>query len=263
MNYYKITNQREVHNYMRYKDGLNVDVLPFNPTGDCQSGGIYFASTDILAFLDYGPWIRKVIIPEGETIYENPSTLDNPKKYKSHSVFLEPRRRVNAGVIKKLIEEGANIHAGNDNVLKWASAYGHLDIVKFLVEKGADIHTRNDLPLCLASESGHLNIVKFLVEKGADIHASDDYSLKSASFYGHLNVVKFLVEKQVDIHAEDDYAFRLASKKGHLNIVRFLIEKGADIHAKDGYALKWARTFNHLNVVKFLEKIYKIKNELL
>ena len=233
MNYYKITNQREVHNYMRYKDGLNVDVLPFNPTGDCQSGGIYFASTDILAFLDYGPWIRKVIIPEGETIYENPSTLDNPKKYKSHSVFLEPRRRVNAGVIKKLIEEGANIHAGNDNVLKWASKNGYLDVIKFLEAKGLYIHTCNDSALYFASE------------------------------YGHLNVVKFLVEKQVDIHAEDDYAFRLASKKGHLNIVRFLIEKGADIHAKDGYALKWARTFNHLNVVKFLEKIYKIKNELL
>lgn len=51
---------------MQYRDGLNEDVLPFNPNGDCEAGGIYFAREDILAFLDRKQWIREVTLPEGE-----------------------------------------------------------------------------------------------------------------------------------------------------------------------------------------------------
>ena len=51
MKYYKITNEEETHNNLKYKTGLNVDPLPFNPEGDCIKGGIYFASKDILASL--------------------------------------------------------------------------------------------------------------------------------------------------------------------------------------------------------------------
>jgi ankyrin repeat protein len=39
---------------------------------------------------------------------------------------------------------------------------GDLDEVKELVEQGADIHARNDDALRCASENGHLDVVKFL-----------------------------------------------------------------------------------------------------
>jgi len=106
VNFYKILNEEETHNGLKYHDGLNEDPLEFNPSGDCESGGIYFAREDILAFLHYGPWIRKVTIPEGESIYENPGS---PKKWKAKRVVLGPRRRINLQVIKKLIKEGARI----------------------------------------------------------------------------------------------------------------------------------------------------------
>ena len=192
MNYYKITNENELHHGMQYQDGLNTDVLPFNPTGDCEPGGIYFASTDIFSFLDYGPWIRKVIVPEGETIYENSGY---PKKYKTHSVFLEPRRKIDLDVIKELIDEGANIHSKNNYALQWASERGHLDVVKFLIEKGANIHVDNNFSLRSASCHGHLDVVKFLVEKGANIHAYNDCALSFAIQSNHLEIVKFLKEK--------------------------------------------------------------------
>lgn len=172
MNYYKITNKEESHRGMQYQDGLNTDIWPFNPAGSCESGGIYFSREDILAFLDYGPWIRKVELPEGEQIYEDPSS--SPKKFKAHSVILGPRREINLDIIKELVEEGANIHVCDDYTLRWAAKNGHLEVVKYLIEKGADI----DDAFQLAAKSGYLEVVKYLAEKGADIHAGNNYALR-------------------------------------------------------------------------------------
>ena len=162
-NYYKILNQEEDHKGMKYKSGLNEDILPFNPSGDCTSGGIYFAKDDILAFLDYGPWIRRVTIPEGEPVYENPGT---PKKFKAHRVRLGRKFKINLKVIKRLVKQGADIHAGDDVALRWAAEYGHLDVVKFLVKQGADIHAGDDAALRWAARYDHLDVVKFLEGKG-------------------------------------------------------------------------------------------------
>jgi len=222
MNYYKILNEEETHHNLKYHDGLNVDPLEFNPYGDCESGGIYFSREDILAFLDYGPWIRQVALPEGEPIYENPGS---PKKWKAKRVILGPRRKIDLQVIEELVEKGANIHVYNDYALRRAAEYGHLDVVKYLVENGADIYASDEKALRWAANYGHLDVVKFLVEKGAYIHIYNDYALKCAAENGHLEVVKFLVEKGANIHAEDDYALRWAVKYGHLEVVKYLSEK--------------------------------------
>ena len=219
MKFYKILNENETHNDLKYKTGLNVDPVPFQPEGDCEPGGIYFSAEDIFAFLDYGCWIREVTIPEGDEVYENPGT---PKKFKAHRVILDKRKKINLSVFKTLVDEGADVHAGDDYALRWASARGHLDTVKFLVEQGANVHADNDFALRWASGNGHLDIVKFLVEQGADVHAGDDHALKWASGNGHLDTVKFLVEQGADVHADNDFALRWASRNGHLDVVGFL-----------------------------------------
>jgi hypothetical protein len=62
--YYKITNQLENHNGLQYKDGLNVDILPFSETGSCVPGGIYFTDLDNLAlFLHFGSNVREITLP--------------------------------------------------------------------------------------------------------------------------------------------------------------------------------------------------------
>jgi len=189
MKYYKIVNPKG-HNGLVYKEGYNEDPLPFNPSGDCTPGGIYFAREDILAFLNYGPELYEVE-PIGE-VYENPSL---PKKYKAHSVNLKYVGKINFDTIKMLVKQGANIHAYDDYALCWASENGHLNVVKYLVKQGANIHAGDDYALRWASENGHLNVVKYLVKQGANIHAYDDYALWWASENGHLEVVKYLEEQ--------------------------------------------------------------------
>ena len=185
--YFKIVNTKG-HNGLVYRDGYNEDPLPFNPNGDCESGGIYFASSDILLFLDYGTDVYEVE-PVGE-IYENPG---EPKKYKAHALNMKYIGKIeDVNTIKYLIENGADIYTYDNYALLWFAEYGHLEVVKYLIEQGADIHTYNDAALRLSANNGHLEVVKYLVEKGADIHALDDIDLCCADNKEYLDIVKYL-----------------------------------------------------------------------
>ena len=93
---------------------------------------------------------------------------------------------------KTMIENGANIHAGDDYALRWAAENGRLKVLKFLVERGANIHARNDYALRWVARNGHLKVVEFLVEKGANIHAENDCARQWAAMDGFLKVVEFL-----------------------------------------------------------------------
>jgi len=188
--YYKILNEDECHHGMQYKNGLNTDVLPFNPSGSCEPGGIYFSDVEnILEFAGYGPWIREVTLPEGEEVYKDP--VGN--KYKAHSVILGKRRRwATKTIIKKLISEGANIHACDDYALRWAAQCGHTDTVELLLQNGANIHTYEDWALCCAARYGHTATVEMLLQNGANIHADDDYALRWAALCGYTATVEML-----------------------------------------------------------------------
>jgi len=229
MKYYKILNEYEKHNGLQYKTGLIVDPVSFNPSGDCLPGGIYFSREDILAFLDYGPWLREVILPDDAKVYQNPGV---PIKWKADRVILGERVQIDLQVIKDLVEEGADIHVDSDYALRWAGYKGNLDIVKFLVESGADVHARLDEALILASKYGRLDIVKFLVESGAAVHARLNDALRWAGYKGNLDIVKFLVESGADVHARNDEALGWARENGHSEVVKFLIAAGVQEKAE-------------------------------
>ena len=63
------------------------------------------------------------------------------------------------------------------------------------MENGANIHALDDQTLKNAVEYGHLEIVKYLVENGANIHANDDAALRYAKIYSRLEIAKYLNSK--------------------------------------------------------------------
>jgi len=180
MKFYKFTNKLENHNGLQYHDGLNIDPLPFNPSGNCEPGGIYFAREDILFFHNY--WLREVTLPEGKEIYENPG---EPKKWKAHQVILGKRRKFDYEICQELLEEGAK---PTKLALAWASGDGHIDIVNRLLETGVN---PTKWALELASTNGHLKIVNKLLEAGAE---PTNYALDLADKNGHLKIVKRLLK---------------------------------------------------------------------
>jgi hypothetical protein len=189
MNYYKILNEEETHRGVKYKCGLNIDPKEFIPYGDCEPGGIYFSREDILAFLHYGPWIRKVTIPKNAQVYTNPGT---PRKWKADRVILGPKTHITINIIKKLIEEGANVNADNAFILKIFAEEGKLSAVKMLLDFGINPKL-NPTAFVRAAELGYYDIVKLLLQNGANPNSSGGLALKKAAANCHLKITKLLI----------------------------------------------------------------------
>lgn len=87
----KLTNSGEIHKGYLYKDGLNLDHQPFNPTGSCEWGGLYFIELKyITSLLDTGEfqYMREVEIPGDALVY-----IDN-LKFKTNKFKLKPRHEI-------------------------------------------------------------------------------------------------------------------------------------------------------------------------
>ena len=124
--YLKILSEDECHNGLQYQTGLNVDPVPFNPTGSCRPGGIYFSNEEyILDFIDYGPNIREVKLPDDAKIYKDP----DGNKWKADKIILgKSRSLAKVSTWKWLIKQGSNVLCCIDQI----AANGHLDAVKYL-----------------------------------------------------------------------------------------------------------------------------------
>lgn len=218
--YFKILKENLIHHGFTYKEGLNVDIKPFDPTPGCK-GGLFFADEEhILEFCDYGTQITEVIIPGGEEVVKVNT------KYKVHQMML--------GKIRDL----------------WT-----VETFTWLSECGVDLHVENDLALCHAAENGYLEVVEYLTEAGSNIHADNDYALRWAAKNGHIEVTKYLAKQGANIHAANNYALRYAADSGHLEVVKYLVEHNANVHADEDCALRWAVEREHKDVIEYLKRI--------
>ncbi len=84
--FYKFLNEKLNHNGFQYKLGLNIDTVPFNPSGSCGPGGLYFTTFDhIFLFSDYGNNIAEISIPADTKVYTDPSGYN----YKADRIFIK------------------------------------------------------------------------------------------------------------------------------------------------------------------------------
>jgi len=71
--FYRLTNEEELHKKILYKTGINTDILPFNPKGECEPGGMYFFHISQLhmykKYCSDIEFIRKVSFTENSKIY--------------------------------------------------------------------------------------------------------------------------------------------------------------------------------------------------
>jgi hypothetical protein len=71
---YKLLYSNRYHNGVTYEEGLNVDPLPFNPSGSCLPGGLYYTSLEHLPkWMDPSwPLIADVTLPADTLVYAEP-----------------------------------------------------------------------------------------------------------------------------------------------------------------------------------------------
>ena len=73
MRYFKATNAQETHHGLKYHDGINRDPEPWNPSGLCEKGGIYYADEDhICGFLRNNAYVREVFLLPESRVYLDP-----------------------------------------------------------------------------------------------------------------------------------------------------------------------------------------------
>ncbi len=84
--FYKILNKELKHNGFQYNLRLTIDTVPFNPSGSCEPGGLYFTTFDhIFKFIDYGNNIAEISIPEDAKVYGYPGD----DRYKADRIFIK------------------------------------------------------------------------------------------------------------------------------------------------------------------------------
>jgi len=120
--YFKITNRKENHRGIQYKDGLVSDTQLFNPSGCCSGGGLYFTTLENLhMFQHFGVNIRPIVVPSGAPIYNEVCTSGSrqhascPKfhyKSKAPTVYLLPKIKLGSDESFRLLY---NFELGNDN----------------------------------------------------------------------------------------------------------------------------------------------------
>ena len=90
-------------------------------------------------------------------------------------------------VVKKLLDQGADINQRDDNgrsALMFAAINAHYETMNMLLEHGADVNARSNVggtALMAAALAGDLRMVKALLDQGADTHASLRDKNESAS----------------------------------------------------------------------------------
>jgi hypothetical protein len=62
------------HNGFQYQEGLNVDPVPFNPTGACEAGGLYYTDLEHIPrwYTHHWPLIADVTLPDDARVYAEP-----------------------------------------------------------------------------------------------------------------------------------------------------------------------------------------------
>ena len=82
----KVLKENQEHYGLTYKLGINEDSLTFNPTGSCESGGLYFSINEyITKFCDLGTKIAIIKLMDDALFYIEP----NDDKFKTNKFIIE------------------------------------------------------------------------------------------------------------------------------------------------------------------------------
>jgi ankyrin repeat protein len=133
---------------------------------------------------------------------------------------------------------------------KAEAATRRLTHVRFLLNNGADIHAGNNSALRAAAKAGNTEVIQLLLENGANVNAVDEHTgsaLEAAACWDG--------NPSIDIE-DPEYEKRIKMAKAatrRLGLVRFLLDKGADVHARNNGALQAAHKAGYTEVVQLLE----------
>jgi hypothetical protein len=108
--YYKLTEYNFESRGFKYKLGLNMDTKPFNPSGCCSGGGLYFCELENLhQFESYGNYLTPIVVPHSIPVYKETHSMscshraNTYEKLKAPCIYVLPRMRIDNPAVNKFI----------------------------------------------------------------------------------------------------------------------------------------------------------------
>lgn len=126
--YYKIVNSLcglgGIHHYTLGLNEYNYEKLESIKFGD----GLYFTNIEnIFAYIDYGPILLELSIPENAKVSYEPEQLSIVSEeipgWCANKIFVESMQILDGSTIMKLIDRGAKVSANNYQLFVWACKY--------------------------------------------------------------------------------------------------------------------------------------------
>ena len=158
--------------------------------------------------------------------------------------------RVDMNLVKRLVEEGAEINAQCDSIGNTALHYAcestgnGVIAVWYLIDNGADISAINDLdhtPLHTACQRNYSAAVMQLIMQGADLNPRGIGGvtplIEAARYALNSTCVRLMIQAGADVNAADNEGRTplMAGCQGDypFDVVEVLINNGADVNAED------------------------------
>lgn len=159
-------------------------------------------------------------------------------------------RRDEAITVKRLLAQGASIHARDGNAVTAliAAAYqNHLEVAELLINAGADVNAQDDTrqsAYLIATSEGYLELLKLTLKAGGDVHSLDSYNGKGlirTADRGHVAIIKELLKTDILINHVNRLGWTALLEAiilgdggtRHTKIVRLLVQAGADVNLAD------------------------------
>lgn len=127
-----------------------------------------------------------------------------------------------------LLEYGANAAFDDNLAICYAMWGGNLEKIKLLHQNGADIHARNNFLIRTASRHYYFDVVRYLVEAGVDPHIDDDYPFRQAVSAGDVENVQFLLDYGAKIENLTVKDLESCIKTISFQTVKLLCDVGVD-----------------------------------
>lgn len=177
--------------------------------------------------LKYRHYFKEMAMPE----FSNKKNIGQIDKEKVFDLIIESRRQDkevhnalrqsvednDMARLEHLYNEGFNIYADNDYLLRYAALNKRNEMVVFLADKGANVESNNNMALKKAYMQNNLTMATTLISLGADYKSLVKYSLRNEVYH-----YAMALDKPVSLMMTEEQQKQKASWLDNQRMGRFL-----------------------------------------
>lgn len=198
--YFKITNETENHHGFQYKDGLNVLDRPFEASGRCVKGGLYFTTRSYIdKYYLYGINIRRIILPRSEPGFQMVLDPDGDKWRANKIIFGEKY-----DLLDPLTYQILNLDiTKNKYFVDFASKYGRIDSLNWWLESKLNLHY-SDNAMIYASMCNKIIVLDWWLKQSKNLDNPLDlkytgFAIDLARFHKNEDVLLWWINSGIKI----------------------------------------------------------------